>query len=209
MTRPVDEPAPDFTVVSSRSVYKGRIMGLRVDEVRMPGGRTATREVVEHTGAVGVVALDEEGRVVLIRQYRHPVGGWLVELPAGLLDVPGEPAYETAKRELAEEAHLRAATWHVLVDLRTSPGLSEEAVRVYLARDLTPVSDEDRHLGVEEETDLGVHRVRLDDAVASVFAGTVENSIAVAGLLAAAHSRDRDWATLRPADSPWPARPDH
>lgn len=201
--------ASGFSVVSSRSVYSGRIAGLRVDEVRMPGGGIATREVVEHAGAVGVVALDEDGRVVLIRQYRHPVGAWLVELPAGLLDVPGEPAYETAKRELAEEAHLRAATWHVLVDLLMSPGLSEEAVRVYLARDLTPVSDEDRHVGVEEETDLGVHRAPLDDAVASVFTGDIENSIAVAGLLAAAYSRDRDWVTLRPADSPWPARPDH
>ena len=198
-----------FHVESSRRVYSGRIMGLRVDEVRMPGGGTATREVVEHTGAVGVVALDEDGRVVLIRQYRHPVRAWLVELPAGLLDVPGEPAYETARRELAEEAHLRAATWHVLVDLLTSPGLTEEAVHVYLARDLTPVSEEDRHVGVEEESDLGVHRVPLDDAVASVFTGDIQNSIAVAGLLAAAYSRDREWATLRPADTPWPARPDH
>ena len=198
-----------FPVRASRSVYSGRIMSLRVDEVGMPGGGTATREVVGHAGAVGVVALDEHDRVVLIRQYRHPVGGWLVELPAGLLDVPGEPAYQTAKRELAEEAHLLAATWHVLVDLRTSPGLSEEAVRVFLARELAPVSDEDRHVGVEEETDLGAHRVPLDDAVSSVFTGGIENSIAVAGLLAAAYARDRDWATLRPADSPWPARPDH
>jgi ADP-ribose pyrophosphatase len=184
-------------------------MGLRVDEVRMPGGGTASREIVEHPGSVGIVALDGSGRVVLIRQYRHAVGARLVELPAGLLDVPGEPAAETARRELAEETGLRAGRWHVLVDLHTSPGLSQEAARVYLARDLSPVPDGERHVGVEEETDLGVHRVPLDEAVASVFTGHIENSLAVAGLLAAAYARDRDWSTLRPADAPWPARPQH
>jgi 8-oxo-dGTP pyrophosphatase MutT (NUDIX family) len=196
----------DFSVESSETVYKGRIMGLRVDEVRMPGGSTATRQVVEHPGAVVILALDDAGQVVLIRQYRHPVGEWLIELPAGLLDVPGEPPWETAARELVEEAGLRAGRWHALVDLRPSPGLSEEAVRVYLARDLTDVSEEDRHVGSEEETDLGVHRAPLDVAVAAVFTGAIQNSSTVAGLLAAAYARDRDWAPLRPADVPWPAR---
>jgi ADP-ribose pyrophosphatase len=196
----------DFSVESSQSVYKGRIMGLRVDEVRMPGSSTATREVVEHVGAVGVVALDAEDQVVLIRQYRHPVGEWLTELPAGLLDVPGESAWQSAARELLEETGLRAERWHALIDLRPSPGLSEEAIRVYLARDLTEVSEEDRHVGAEEETDLGVHRMPLDTAVAAIFTGAIENSTAVAGLLAAAYARDRDWAPLRPADAPWPAR---
>ncbi|MFL6129193.1 MAG: NUDIX domain-containing protein [Mycobacteriales bacterium] len=181
-------------------------MGLRVDEVRMPGGGTATRQVVEHVGAVGIVALDSAGQVVLIRQYRHPVRDWLIELPAGLLDVPGEPPWQTAARELVEEAGLRAERWHTLVDLRPSPGLSEEAIRVYLARDLTEVSEADRHVGTEEETDLGVHRLPLDQAVAAVFTGAVQNSSAVAGLLAAAYARDRDWTPLRPADAPWSAR---
>jgi 8-oxo-dGTP pyrophosphatase MutT (NUDIX family) len=199
----------DFGVVSSRTVYTGRIMALREDEVRMPGGDTAVRQVVEHPGAVGIVALDEQDRVVLIRQYRHPVGLWLVELPAGLLDVPGEPAALTARRELAEETGLRAERWDVLLDIRSSPGLSEEAARVFLARDLSEVPDGERHVGVEEETDLGVHRVPLDEAVAAVFAGDIENALAVAGLLAAAHARDLGWSTLRPADAPWPARPGH
>jgi 8-oxo-dGTP pyrophosphatase MutT (NUDIX family) len=197
----------DFSVASSETVYSGRIMGLRVDEVRMPGGGTATRQVVEHPGAVAVLALDGDGRVVLIRQYRHPVGQWLVELPAGLLDVPGEPPLRSAARELHEEAGLVAARWDTLVDLRPSPGLSEEAIRVYLARELTDVADADRHVGTEEETDLGVHRLPLDEAVAAVFAGTIENSAAVAGLLAAAYARDRDWGPLRPADAPWPSDP--
>lgn len=196
----------DFSVESSQPVYQGRIMGLRVDEVRMPGGGTATRQVVEHVGAVGVLALDAEDRVVLIRQYRHPVGAWLIELPAGLLDVPAEPPWQSAARELHEEAGLRAERWHTLIDLRPSPGLSDEAIRVYLARDLTEVTEADRHVGTEEETDLGVHRVPLDEAVAAIFTGSIENSSAVAGLLAAAYARDRDWTPLRPVDAPWPAR---
>jgi 8-oxo-dGDP phosphatase len=199
----------DFDTVSSRTVYSGHILTLRTDEVRMPGGEVKTREVIEQFGAVGIVALDEDGRVVLIRQYRHPVADWLVELPAGLLDEPGEKAYRAAARELAEEAALTAGRWDLLVDLRVSPGLSNEAVRVFLARDLAPVPDADRHVGTDEETDLGVHRMDLDEAVAAVFTGVIQNSLAVAGLLAAAYARDRSWSTLRPADTPWPARPDH
>ena len=199
----------DFDTVSSRTVYSGHVVTLRVDDVRMPGGEVKAREVVQQPGAVGVVALDEAGQVVLIRQYRHPVREWLVELPAGLLDVPGEKAYRTAARELAEETGLTAGRWDVLVDVRNSPGLSTEAVRVFLARDLAPVPDADRHVGTDEETDLGVHRVPLDEAVAGVFSGEVQNALAVSGLLAAAYARDRDWAPLRPADAPWPARPEH
>ena len=199
----------DFDTVSSRTVYTGHVLTLRVDDVRMPGGSVRAREVVEQPGAVGVVALDEAGRVVLIRQYRHPVRDWLVELPAGLLDVPGERAYRTAARELAEETGLTAGRWDVLVDVRNSPGLSTEAVRVFLARDLAPVPHADRHVGTEEETDLEVHQVPLDEAVAAVFTGGIQNALAVSGLLAAAYARDRDWAPLRPADADWPARPQH
>jgi len=196
-----------FQVVESRAVYRGRVITLRVDRVRMPDGRVAVREVVEHPGAVAVVALDEADRVVLIRQYRHPTRGYLLELPAGLLDVSGEPAADTARRELFEEAALRAATWHTLIDLRTSPGMSDEAVRVFLARDLAEVPEPERYAGRDEETDLGPHRVPLDEAVRAALDGRVENSIAIAGLLAAAYVRDGGWARLRPADAPWPARP--
>jgi 8-oxo-dGDP phosphatase len=199
----------DFSVAGTRTVYTGHVMSLRVDDVRMPGGEVKAREVVSQPGAVGVVALDEAGRVVLIRQYRHPVRDVLVELPAGLLDVEGEPASTTAARELAEETGLTAGRWDLLVDVRNSPGLSDEAVRVFLARDLADVAEADRYVGADEETDLGVHRVPLDEAIAAVFTGEIQNSLAVAGLLAAGYARDRDWAPLRPADSPWPARPDH
>jgi ADP-ribose pyrophosphatase len=182
-------------------------MALRVDDLRMPDGDVAVREVIEHLGAVAVVALDEAGQVTLIRQYRHAVGEYLLELPAGLLDVPGESAPDTARRELFEEASLRAGTWHTLLDLRPSPGMSDEAVRVFLARDLTDVPAAERHVGRYEEVDLGPHRVPLDDAVAAALAGRIENGVAVAGLLAAAHARAAGWAPLRPADAPWPARP--
>lgn len=209
MTDVAHDPTAGYTVQSSRETYRGRIMALRVDTVRMPDGTVAVREVVEHLGAVAVVALDPAGRVVLIRQYRHPVGAVLVELPAGLLDAPGESALDTARRELFEEAALRAGDWHTLLDLRPSPGISSEAVRVFLARDLTDVPIADRHVGVAEETDLGVHRVDLDDAVRAALAGRIENGVAVAGLLAAARARDAGWAPLRPADAPWTARPQH
>ena len=198
-----------FDTVSSRTVYTGHVLTLRTDEVRMPGGEVKVREVVEQPGAVGILALDDQDRVVLIRQYRHPIGDWLIELPAGLLDVPGEKAQRAAVRELAEEVALTADRWDVLVDVRNSPGLSTEAVRVYLARDLAPVPDADRHVGVDEEADLGVHRRPLDEAVAAVFTGEIQNALAVSGLLAAAYARDHRWSTLRPADAPWPARPDH
>jgi 8-oxo-dGTP pyrophosphatase MutT (NUDIX family) len=199
----------DFHTVSTRNVYTGHVLTLRADEVRMPGGEVKTREVIEQPGAVGIVAIDDDGQVVLIRQYRHPVGERLVELPAGLLDVPGERAYQTAARELAEEVGLTAARWDLLIDLQVSPGLSNEAVRVFLARDLAAVPDAERYVGVDEETDLDVHRRPLDEAVGAIFAGEIRNSLAVTGLLATAYARERDWAPLRPADLPWPARPGH
>ena len=200
-------PDPRFPVLRSDQAYSGRVIRLRVDEVRMPDGRTVVREVVEHLGAVAVVALDEADRVVLIRQYRHPTGEYLLELPAGLLDVPGEAAVDTARRELFEEAALRARTWHTLLDLRTSPGMSDEAVRVFLAREVREVPEPERYSGSEEEGDLDPHWVPLDDAVRAALTGRIENSIAVAGLLAAARVRDAGWSLLRPADAPWPARP--
>jgi 8-oxo-dGDP phosphatase len=198
-----------YEVVSTRSLYRGRVLGLRADEVRMPGGSTATREVVENLGAVAVVALDPSGRVALVRQYRHPVRRVLWELPAGLLDVAGEPAVRTAARELYEEAHLASDQWDLLVDLNPSPGFTDEAVRVFLARDVHD-AEGDKYAGEDdEESEMQVAMVPLDDAVARVLAGEITNSIAVAGILAAAHARNSDWTSVRPTDAPWPDRPSH
>jgi 8-oxo-dGTP pyrophosphatase MutT (NUDIX family) len=155
----------------------------------MPGGGESVREVVTHPGAVAAVALDDEGRVVLLRQYRHPVGEYLWELPAGLRDEDGEPPLETAKRELAEEALLAAERWSLLTTICSSPGFCDELVLVYLAEGLSAV---DRPVGFtveHEELDMTVERVPLAEAVQRVFDGDIRNSSAVVGLLAAAQVR--------------------
>jgi len=179
--------------------YRGPIFQVYSDQVTMPGGHTVNRDVVENLGAVGVVALDDVGRVVLIRQYRHAVGQRLWELPAGLRDVDGEALVRGAARELAEEADLHAGRWDLLIDLHTSPGFSNEVIRIFLARSLTPVPDAERFQRTDEEADLEVASIDLDEAVAMVFRGEITNAAAVGGLLAAARARDEGWATLRPA----------
>jgi ADP-ribose pyrophosphatase len=199
-------PASGYSIVDTQTIYEGKIFRLRADRVSMPDGSEAVREIVVHPGAVAVVALDSDGRVVLIRQYRHSAHAYMWELPAGILDVDGEPAVKSAARELHEETALLADEWHTLVDLRTSPGFSNETVRVYLARGLSDVSEDDRYSGGEEEADLVIERVPLDDAVDAAMAGDIENSIAVAGLLAAARARDSGWRQLRPSDVAWPAK---
>ena len=182
--------------------YAGPIFTVYSDRVTMSGGEAATRDVVENKGAVGVVALDDAGRVVLIRQYRHAVRLRLWELPAGLRDVAGEPPATTAARELAEEADLRAGRFDLLIDLHTSPGFCSESIRLFLARDLTPVPDADRYRRTDEEADLETAWFDLDEAVAMVLRGEITNAAAAGGLLAAARARDEGWVTLRPADTP-------
>jgi 8-oxo-dGTP pyrophosphatase MutT (NUDIX family) len=188
--------------VSRTSRYRGPIFEVFSDEVTMSSGGTAGRDVVQNKGAVGVVALDEVERVVLIKQYRHAVGQRLWELPAGLRDVDGEDLAGTAARELAEEADVNAGRWDLLIDLYTSPGFSNETIRIFLARELTPVPGEERYARTDEEADLEIVRVDLDEAVAMVFRGEITNAAAVGGLLAAARARDEGWATLRPIDTP-------
>ncbi|CCH33811.1 NUDIX hydrolase [Actinosynnema sp. NPDC047251] len=193
----------EFTTVSSRDVHIGRVVGLRVDEVVMPDGATASREVVEHLGAVAVAAVDDDGLVTLIHQYRHPLGKRLWELPAGLLDSPAEQPVEAARRELVEEVGLAAREWVTLVDVAASPGFTDEVVRVFLARGL---SDVERELMGEEEADLEMRKVPLDDAVAMALAGEIVNGAAVAGVLAA-QAVLSGRAQGRPADAPFTDRP--
>ncbi|WP_257902401.1 NUDIX domain-containing protein [Saccharothrix obliqua] len=193
----------EFTTVSTRDVHLGRVVALRVDEVAMPGGGTARREVVEHLGAVAVAAVDDDGHVTLIHQYRHPLGKRLWELPAGLLDAAGEQPVDAARRELAEEVGLAAAEWSTLVDVAASPGFTDEVVRVFLARGLSEV--ERQHMG-EEEADLETRRVPLDEAVRMALAGEIVNGAAVAGVLAA-QAVLAGRARARPADAPFEDRP--
>ncbi|MFF4879741.1 NUDIX domain-containing protein [Micromonospora sp. NPDC000668] len=193
-----------YEVRSSEERYRGRIFNVVSEEVTMPGGGTARRDLVRHVGAVAVVALDDAGQVVLIRQYRHPVGRHLWELPAGLMDVSGEELPAAALRELAEEADLTAGRIDALVDLHSSPGFTNELVRVYLARELADVPADERHERSDEEADLQIVRIDLDEAVGMVLAGEITNASAVAGLLAAARARDTGWSALRRADTPLP-----
>ena len=194
----------DYEVLESKAVYDGKVISLRRDHLSMPGETTAWRDVVEHPGSVAVVALDDSGAVVVVRQYRHPIRRELDELPAGILDEAGESALQTAQRELAEEAGLAADEWHVLVDLLTTPGMADEASRVFLARRLREV---DRDVQEHEEAELTSFRVPLDELVQGALSGRYENSLLVAGVLAADLARRADFAGLRPPDAPWAARP--
>jgi 8-oxo-dGTP pyrophosphatase MutT (NUDIX family) len=197
-------PRHDFPVKAGTDIYAGAVMALRSDEVVMPGGKVAVREILEHPGAVAIAALDADDRLMVIHQYRHAVRRRLWELPAGLLDVDGEDPLETAKRELAEEAGLVAADWSTLLDVVPSPGFSDESVRIYLARGITEVGRPD--LGDDEESDLTTRWVSLSVAVRMVLSGTIVNAATVAGVLAA-HVLSGAPTAARPADAPWPDRP--
>ncbi|MFB8230854.1 NUDIX domain-containing protein [Cellulosimicrobium sp. NPDC055967] len=203
---PVVDALASRPVVETTVVHAGRVFDLRSDVVDLGEGGRVTREYLDHPGAVAIVALDEQERVLLLRQYRHPVRRELWEVPAGLLDVVGEDARLAAARELAEESDLQAARWDVLVDYFTTPGGSNEALRVFLARDLSPVPDDERFEREAEELDMELRWVPLDEALRGVLAGELHNPSAVVGILAAAASRADGWASLRPADAPWPER---
>ncbi len=194
----------EFTVQASKDIYVGKVMALRADEVVMPGGGVAVREIVEHPGAVAIAALDADDRLMMIHQYRHALRRRLWELPAGLLDVRGEDPLVTAQRELAEETGLAASEWSVLVDVTPSPGFTDEAVRVYLARGLSDVGRPE-HTD-DEEADLATRWVSLPVAVRMVLSGTIVNATTVAGVLAA-HVLSGTPSAARPADAPWPDRP--
>jgi ADP-ribose pyrophosphatase len=204
-----DEPTSEFTTLSSEVPFRsGRVIDVRTDKVRMPDGSAATRDVVVHPGAVGVIALDDQERVLLLHQYRHSVGRLLWEPPAGLLDVVGEDPLVGAKRELYEEAHLEASRWDVLVDAFTSPGMTDEAVRIYLAREVRE-SSEPRFEAEHEEVDMPTRWVPLAEAVHAVLEGRIHNPLAVMGILATSAASRTSYADLRPANAPWPEMSDY
>jgi ADP-ribose pyrophosphatase len=189
-----------WPVVGRPRKAQGAFVVLRTDRVRMPDGEVARRDVVEHPGAVAVVALDDAGQVLLIRQYRHPAGHLLWEIPAGLRDVPGEPVRDTGERELREETGYAARTWHVLTDCYPSPGISTERVTVFLARDLAEVPDAERGAPLRhEEAQLQYAWVSLDRAVQLFLAGELHNGVTAVGILAAYAARQGDFAALREA----------
>ncbi|MGK5115394.1 MULTISPECIES: NUDIX domain-containing protein [unclassified Geodermatophilus] len=196
------EPARpgEYEVLGTETIHEGRIITLVKDTVAMPGGGKSDREVVRHIGAVCIAAVDDEDRVVLVRQYRHPVGGYLWELPAGLRDSHGEAPLATAQRELAEEAGLSAERWSLLVTSFSTPGFCNEEVLIYLAEGLADADRPEGFVVEHEELDMTVERVPLADAVARVFTGGIRNASAVIGVLAAAQARATR-PELRPADA--------
>lgn len=199
-----DQPSP-HEVTASQVVWNGRIVDMIKDHVIVVEGQEpVVREYTRHPGAVAVVVLRGESggeEILLERQYRHPVKAELWEIPAGLLDIPGEDPRIAAERELAEEADLVADRWDVLVDYFTSPGGSTEPLRIFLARDLRAADEVfDRE---DEEATMEYAWVRLDDALTMVLDGRLHNPSAVIGVLATHAARARGWAGLRPADAPW------
>jgi 8-oxo-dGDP phosphatase len=192
-----------WPVTGTEELAAGSVVQVRRDTVTMPDGQQVGREVVEHPGAVGIVALDEAGQVLLIRQYRHPAGRELWEIPAGLRDVAGEPLSTTARRELLEEAGYQAAHWQVLADFFTSPGISSERLRVFLARGLTRVPEAERgYVPDHEEAHLSVEWAPLDVVVSRILAGNLHNGVMMVGVLAALAARDSGFAGLRDAEAP-------
>lgn len=206
-----------FSTRDSELLAQGTIIGLRRDTVSMPGGGEATREILEHFGAAAIVALDEDNRIALLHQYRHAFRQRLWEIPAGLLDHAGETAFECAQRELLEETGAHAAQWAVLGDIATSPGISDEATRIFLAQSISkadqePVEQSASGLAAQigdsgdEEADMELAWIALDDAVAKVCAGEITNASAVAGILLA-HQHVVAGTRLRSVESPFELRP--
>lgn len=199
----IRDEAGGWPVTGSSIEAAGRIVTLRTDTVALPDGELVRREVVEHPGAVAVVALDEHDRVLLIRQYRHPAAATLWELPAGLRDVAGEPLVETARRELLEEAGYEAADWRVLTDFLSSPGISTERLRVFLATGLSVVPAEQReYVRHHEEAYLTVAWVPLDEAVQGILSGDLHNGVAMVGILSAFAARSMGFRALRQPGEP-------
>ncbi len=199
----IRDEAGSWPVTDSAVLAVGKVVTLRRDCVQLPDGTLVGREVVEHPGAVAVVAIDNRDRVLMIRQYRHPAGATLWEIPAGLRDIAGEPLLATARRELLEEAGCQAGDWRVLADYLSSPGISTERLRIFLARDLTIVPDAEREYVPEhEEAYLTVAWVPLADAVRGALAGDLHNGVAIVGILSAYVAHGDGFRTLRQAGEP-------
>lgn len=204
--RDIADIADPWPVDSHTYMAQGRVCGFVRDVIQTPDGEQMTREYMTHPGAVGVMALDDQGRVAVVRQYRHPVGFRLYEPPAGLLDHDGEDYLLAAQRELAEEAQLAASSWHVLVDIFSSPGGCEESIRMYLATGITAT---ERPKGFElegEEAHMDTVWVPVGDLIDAILDGRVQSPSMVSGTLALAAALHRGLDTLRPANAPWPAR---
>ncbi|WFP15586.1 NUDIX domain-containing protein [Citricoccus muralis] len=183
-TAPVRDVARSVPVQDRHTAFGGAIWSVQRETFTLEDEQL-TREFVEHPGAVAVVALDDKDQVCLVRQYRHPVRSELWEIPAGLLDVPGESLVDAARRELAEEADLSANDWSVLMDHYPTPGSSSEAIRIFLARGLQEIPAEQRHAREAEEAHMIRRWVPLDEAVTAALNGCLHNANTLIGVMAA------------------------
>jgi 8-oxo-dGDP phosphatase len=198
----VFEDVPEsWPVESTTEVFRNWLLTVRNDKVQMPGDHIAERSVVTHPGAVAVVAVDDAGRALMVRQYRHPVGRVLWELPAGLRDHPGELLLDVARRELLEETGYQAGTWHSLVDHYSSPGFTTERLRIFLARDLRK-AEANGYVRENEEALIVTDWLPLPEAVRAILAGKLHNGATIAGLLAGYIAWSEGFTGLRPADAP-------
>jgi 8-oxo-dGTP pyrophosphatase MutT (NUDIX family) len=195
-----DLPPDSWPVAGTEEHFRNWLVSARTDKVVMPDGQQAERTVITHIGAVAILALDERDRVLMIRQYRHPVARELWEIPAGLRDVTGEALADTARRELLEETGHVAREWHVLLDSYSSPGIITERMRIFLARGLEAADSGYQRQG--EEKFLETAWVPLAEAVAAALAGTLHNGAAVHGVLAGYIASSGGFSGLRGADAP-------
>jgi ADP-ribose pyrophosphatase len=199
---PFEDVPESWEVGSTTEAHRNRLITVRNDKVKMPpDDHWAERYVVVHPGAVAVLAVDDEGRALMVRQYRHPVQRLMWELPAGLRDHAKEPLVEAAKRELLEETGYRAARWDTLVDHYSSPGFTDERLRIFLARDLEYAPDPD-YVRTNEEFLIVTDWLPLPEAVRKILTGKLHNGTAIAGLLAGYVAWSEGFTGLRPADAP-------
>jgi 8-oxo-dGDP phosphatase len=180
----MSDDSPTYRVLSTETVYQGRALGVRVDHVAMAEGSEAVREVAVVDDAVAIVALDGDRRVCLLRQYRHPFGEYLLELPAGKMDVDGEAPLATARRELQEEAALSSDRWRELTCFQNSVGWSTERTHVFLAEAVRAGAAPD-FLATHEEADMEVAMVPLDEALRMVNVREISDAKTIIGLLLA------------------------
>ena len=202
-----DQPM-NWSVRSREVLGEGHVSSFVNEEIETPSGEVIRRQFLTHPGAVAVVAWREDtDDIAVLRQYRHPVRSELVEIPAGLLDLDGEPYVVAAQRELAEEADLVADRWDVLVDICSTPGACEETLRIFLARDLSPTERPDGFVLEGEEAHMTWDWQPREELVAAVLSGAVESPSLVSGILALETARLRGTLDdLRPGDAPWPIR---
>jgi 8-oxo-dGDP phosphatase len=194
----IEDAAESWPVVASEPLLKNWLITVRSDKVRLPDDHYAERTVVTHPGAVAVLALDDAKRVLMIRQYRHPVGRLLWEIPAGLQDNVGESPLQTAQRELLEETGYRASRWHTLLDYFSSPGYTTERIRIFLARGVEQAAD-NGYVREHEEKYIVADWVPLAEAVQLALSGKLHNGPAIAGVLAGYAASSEEFSGLRPA----------